>query len=182
MAYFRVHIVRLGDGLMVSPLGFGGMAFRKDPEGKHWINTACEGEGSSIWWPSKDQWRDEPQNMMLSVAIPSDLVDVSNGRFVGKTDLGDGYTRWDWNIQYPINSYNVSLNIGKYAHFAETSGDLTLDYYVLPANLEKAKAQFAQAKPMLEIFERYFGEYPFGRDGFKLIEVDHGLRRLVSTR
>ena len=31
---------------------FGGIAFRKDPEGNHWINTACEGEGSSIWWPS----------------------------------------------------------------------------------------------------------------------------------
>ncbi len=42
---------------------FGGIAFKKDPTGKHWINTACEGEGSSIWWPSKDQWRDEPQNM-----------------------------------------------------------------------------------------------------------------------
>ncbi len=45
-------------------------------------------------------------------SIPNDLVDVSNGRFVGKTDLGDGYTRWDWQIHYPINSYNVSLNIG----------------------------------------------------------------------
>ena len=91
---------------------FGGIAFRKDPAGRHWINTACEGEGSSIWWPSKDQWRDEVENMRLSVSIPNGLVDVSNGRFLGKTDLGDGYTRWDWQIHYPINSYNVSLNIG----------------------------------------------------------------------
>ncbi len=29
------------------------------PPASRWINTACEGEGSSIWWPSKDQWRDE---------------------------------------------------------------------------------------------------------------------------
>ena len=75
---------------------FGGFAFRKDPAGRHWINTACEGEGASIWWPSKDQWRDEVENMHISVAIPNGLVDVSNGQFVGKTDLGDGYTRWDW--------------------------------------------------------------------------------------
>ena len=91
---------------------FGGIAFRKDPAGRHWINTACEGEGSSIWWPSKDQWRDEVENMRLSVSIPNGLVDASNGRFIGKTDLGDGYTRWDWQINYPINSYNVSVNIG----------------------------------------------------------------------
>ena len=152
---------------------FGGIAFRKDPEGHHWINTACEGEGASIWWPNKDQWRDEPEGMELRVAIPSDLVDVSNGRFVGKTDLGDGYTRWDWRIHYPINSYNVSLNIGNYVHFGEKMGELTLDYYVLPGNLDNAKRQFAQAKPMLEVYKKVFGEYPFEKDGFKLIEVPY---------
>ena len=39
---------------------------------------------------------------------------------MGKTDLGDGYTRWDYRVHYPINSYNVSLNIAEYAHFCET--------------------------------------------------------------
>jgi aminopeptidase N len=152
---------------------FGGIAFRKDPTGKHWINTACEGEGSSIWWPSKDQWRDEPVGMRLSVSIPNDLVDVSNGKFIGKADLGDGYTRWDWQIQYPINSYNVSLNIGDYVHFADRWGDLPLDFYVLPGSLEKAKKQFEQAKPMIEAYAKIFGDYPFAKDGYKLIEVPY---------
>ena len=152
---------------------FGGMAFRKDASGSHWITTACEDEGASVWWPNKDQWRDEVERMQISVAIPSDLVDVSNGRFMGKTDLGDGYTRWDWLVQYPINNYNVALNIGRYEHFSDKLGDLPLDFYVLPANLEKAKKQFAQAKPMLEAFRSYFGEYPFEKDGFKLIEVPY---------
>jgi aminopeptidase N len=152
---------------------FGGIAFRKDPAGRHWINTACEGEGSSIWWPSKDQWRDEVENMRLSVSIPNGLVDASNGRFLGKTDLGDGYTRWDWQIHYPINSYNVSLNIGTYVQFSDRLGDLTLDFYVLPESLDKAKVQFAQAKPMIEAYQKYFGEYPFKKDGYKLIEVPY---------
>ncbi len=152
---------------------FGGIAFRRDPAGRHWINTACQGEGSGIWWPGKDQWRDEAESMDLHVEIPNDLVDVSNGRFQGKVDLGDGYTRWSWRIHYPINSYNVSLNIGAYEHVGERMGDLTLDYYVLPENMDKARAQFAQVKPMLEAFEHYFGEYPFPKDGFKLIEVPY---------
>ncbi len=152
---------------------FGGIAFRKDPAGRHWINTACEGEGSSIWWPSKDQWRDEVENMRLSVSIPNGLVDASNGRFIGKTDLGDGYTRWDWQINYPINSYNVSVNIGAYVQFSDRLGDLTLDFYTLPENLDKAKVQFAQAKPMIEAYQKYFGDYPFKKDGYKLIEVPY---------
>src|SRR5262245_44403657 len=153
---------------------FGGLAFRKDPAGRHWINTANEGEGSSVWWPSKDQWRDEPdEGMDIRVAVPNGLTDVSNGRFMKKTDLGDGYTRWEYRVHYPINSYNVSLNIGTYEHFSETHGDLTLDYFVLPENLAKAKTQFAQARPMVEAFEKYIGKYPFPKDGFKLIEVPY---------
>jgi aminopeptidase N len=152
---------------------FGGFSFSKDPAGNPWIVTACEGQGASIWWPNKDQWRDEPSEMRISVAVPSALTDVSNGKFIGKTDLGDGYTRWDWHVQYPINSYNVSLNIGKYEHFSEQHGDLEMDYYVLAPNLEKAKKQFAQAKPMIESFQRFFGDYPFKKDGYKLIEVPY---------
>ena len=57
--------------------------------------------------------------MEISVSIPNDLVDVSNGKFIGKTDLGDGYTRWDWLVQYPINNYDVSLNIGNYEHWSD---------------------------------------------------------------
>ncbi len=49
---------------------FGALAFKKDPAGKHWINTANEGEGSASWWPSKDQWRDEPEGIDIRVAVP----------------------------------------------------------------------------------------------------------------
>jgi Peptidase M1 N-terminal domain len=98
---------------------FGAFTFGKDPQGRAWIYTACEGIGASMWWPNKDRWRDEVKNMRISVSIPSDLVDVSNGKFVGKTDLGDGYTRWDWFVHYPINNYDVSLNIGNYVRFSD---------------------------------------------------------------
>jgi aminopeptidase N len=152
---------------------FGGMTFKKDPAGRVWINTACEGTGASMWWPNKDQWRDEVEDMDISVAIPNGLVDVSNGKFVGKTDLGDGYTRWDWHISYPINNYDVSLNIGNYVHFSDQLGNLPLDFYALPEDLDKAKTQFAQARGMLEAFQHYFGPYPFAKDGYKLIQAPY---------
>jgi aminopeptidase N len=157
---------------------FGGMTFKKDPSGHVWINTACEGTGASMWWPDKDQWRDEVESMDISVAIPTGLVDVSNGKFVAKTDLGDGYTRWDWHVSYGINNYDVSLNIGNYVHFGQEltepfGGKLAMDYYVLPEDLDKAKIQFAQAKGMIEAYQHYFGPYPFVKDGYKLVEAPY---------
>jgi aminopeptidase N len=152
---------------------FGGITFKKDSSGHDWVNTACEGIGASVWWPNKDQWPDEVENMDISVTIPSNLVDVSNGKFVGKTDVGNGYTRWDWHVHYPINNYDVALNIGNYQHFSDKLGDLDLDFYALPEDLEKAKRQFAQAKGMLEAFQHYLGPYPFPEDGYKLIQVPY---------
>ena len=160
-------------GTPVTTGRFGVFTFGKDPQGHPWIYTACEGIGASMWWPNKDQWRDEVENMRISVTIPNDLVDVSNGKFVGKTDLGDGYTRWDWIVHYPINNYDVALNIGNYVHFSDRLKDLPLDFYVLPEDLEKAKKQFAQARGMLEAYQHYFGEYPFKKDGYKLVQVPY---------
>ncbi|HEX3915078.1 MAG TPA: M1 family metallopeptidase [Steroidobacteraceae bacterium] len=161
--YYSGHPVEMGR--------FGGFVFRKDPMGRPLVNTACEEEGASVWWPNKDQWRDEVESMDISVEAPSDLVEVSGGRFQGKQVLPDGYTRWNWHVSYPINNYDVSLNIGKYAHFDDHYGDLTLDYYVFPEDLDKARRQFVQVKDMLNAFTFDFGGYPFPKDGYKLIEA-----------
>jgi aminopeptidase N len=150
---------------------FGGFVFRKDPMGRPLVNTACEEEGASVWWPNKDQWRDEVESMDMSVEAPRNLVEVSGGRFQGKTDLHDGFTRWDWKVQYPINNYDVSLNIGTYTHFSDTYEGLSLDYYVFPEDLEKAKRQFVQVKDMLKAYQHFFGDYPFPKDGYKLVEA-----------
>ena len=83
----------------------------------------------------------------------------------------------EWFVSYPINNYNVTLNIGNYVHFSDnyiSSGDtLQLDYYVLGNNLEKAKEHFEQVKPMMECFESYFGKYPFWNDGYALVETPY---------
>ena len=111
--------------------------------------------------------------MLITVAVPNGLMDVSNGKFMGKKDLGDGYTRWDWMVHYPINNYDVALNIGNYVHFGDKFQDLELDYYVLPEDMEGAKRQFAQVPGMMKAYYHYLGEYPFKKDGFKLVQVPY---------
>jgi aminopeptidase N len=153
---------------------FGCFTFKKDTAGHPWINTACEETGAYVWWPNKEQWRDEPQEgMLITVAVPNGLMDISNGKFMGKKDVGDGYTRWDWKVHYPINNYDVALNIGNYVHFGDKFQDLPLDYYVLPEDLEGAKRQFAQVPGMMKAYYHYLGEYPFKKDGYKLVEVPY---------
>ncbi|WP_311182309.1 M1 family metallopeptidase [Hymenobacter volaticus] len=134
--------------------------------------------GASIWWPTKDHQADEVDSMLISVTVPKGLKDVSNGRLRKTTKLPGGATRFDWFVASPINNYCVALNVGDFQHFGDTyqgeKGKLTLDYWVLPESLPKAKQQFAaNVKPMLKSMEHWFGPYPFYEDGYKLVESPH---------
>ena len=149
------------------------MTFTEDSLGNPWIFTTCEVVGASLWWPNKDQLVDEVDSMTIGVTVPSDLMDVSNGQFLGAEDLGDGTTKYRWKVHYPINNYSVAVNIGNYTHFSDTLGTLPLDFYVLPYHLEDARRQFRQAKTMLQCFQDRFGPYPFPKDGYKMVEVGY---------
>ena len=156
----------------------GGMVFTQDAAGKPWVATACQGTGASIWWPTKDQQADEVDSMLISVSVPTGLKDVSNGRLRKVKRLKGGYTRFDWAVSNPINNYDVALNVGNFQRFGDVyqgeKGPLTLDYWVLPENLIKAKTQFdANVKPMLKSMEHWFGPYPFYQDGYKLVDAPH---------
>lgn len=151
----------------------GGFIFTKDENGKDWISVAVQGTGASLWYPNKDHPSDEPEEAEIHVTTPKGLMDVSNGRLTDKKVLPDGRTTWSWKVTYPINNYNLILNIGDYVHFSDRFEDIDLDFYALPHHLEKAKKQFAEAKDMLACFSEKFGEYPFKRDGYKLVETPY---------
>ena len=155
----------------------GGWLFTKDKNGNPWMTVADEGIGASIWLPVKDIWSDEPDNgVTLKIITPKDLVGVGNGRLIKEENLGDKKS-WLWEVKNPINDYSIIPSIGKYVNFKDTfegeKGKLDLDYWVLNYNLDKAKKQFEQVKPMLSAFEYWFGPYPFYEDSYKIVESPH---------
>jgi aminopeptidase N len=154
----------------------GGFIWRQDSLGNPWIATANQGLGASVWWPNKDHQTAEPDSMRISITVPDSMVNVSNGRLRGTEKNEDG-TTWSWFVSNPINNYNIAVNAGNYVNFTDTfegeEGTLDLSYWVLEQNLDKAKEQFQQVKPMMRCFEDWFGPYPFYEDSFKLVETPH---------
>ena len=120
--------------------------------------------------------------MRIKVAARYPLKIIANGNLRSDTTLWSQYfDSWmnvrEWFVSYPINNYNVTVNIGDYIHFTDyfvsENDTLPLDYYVLSGNLEKAKLHFEQVKPMMQCFQNYFGTYPFWNDGYALIETPY---------
>jgi aminopeptidase N len=166
----------------VNPPWDGGFSWKKDKNDKPWIGVSCQGLGASVWWPCKDHQSDEPDSMRITCTARYPLKIVANGDLRSDTSVWNQYfNSWvnvrEWFVSYPINNYNVSLNIGDYEHFSgnytSENDTLKMDYYVLHDNLEKAKEHFKQVNPMMECFENYFGKYPFWNDGYALVETSY---------
>lgn len=173
----------------VTPPWDGGWIFAKDTKGRPWMTVACQGLGASVWYPCKDHQSDEPdQGATIQINVPDTLTAVANGKLIARDLLPNNMVSYKWEVKNPINNYNIVPYIGKYVNFSdsyigETEKNLSLDYWVLDYNLEKAKKQFGRdVKRMLQAFEYWFGPYPFYEDGFKLVESSHlGMEHQSAT-
>lgn len=155
----------------------GGLVWKKDIKQNDWCGVACETQGASLWYPCKDDNSDEADSTSLSFTVPADLFCVSNGQLRAIDSVSSQTERtYKWFVSYPINSYNVTFYLGKYVllhdvyHSPVTGKDLDLNHYILPWNYSRAKKHFEQLKDFLAFYEKVFGEYPWYRDGFKLVE------------
>ena len=163
--------------IAIKPPWDGGITWTKDANGKHFIASTCQGLGASVWWPNKDHMYDEVDSMLISVTVPDDLINVSNGRLQSVVDKMDGTKTYNWFVSNPINNYGVNINIGDFVTFSEVfngeKGKLDCTYYVLRENQDKAKIHFKEVPRMLKAFEYWFGPYPFYEDSFKLVEAPY---------
>jgi aminopeptidase N len=173
----------------------GGWIWKKDSLNRPWMSVAVQGLGASAWYPCKDYQGDEPDSgASLTIIVPDTLVAVGNGRLKAESLIPNSQLRsFTWEVKNPINNYNIVPYIGKYVNWSDTlsttlySGfdpfestenppfqrTFKLDFWVLDYNLEKAKRQFEQVKPMLRCFQYWFGPYPFYEDGYKLVDAPH---------
>jgi aminopeptidase N len=113
--------------------------------------------------------------MDMYLSVPDTLLGVSNGRLKDVVK-STNQTTYHWQVLNPINNYNITINIGDYVLISDTfhgKNTLSLDYYVLRYNVEKARKHFQEVDTMLRAFEQYFGAYPFPEDGYKLVETPY---------
>ncbi len=152
----------------------GGFLYHQNKNGQPWVESVCQGTGASVWFPCKDHNSDKPDSMRISVTVPKGLTDISNGTFLGSTDLPVNLTRWDWYVHEPMNAYDVVLNVGTYKSFTTTyvrNGDtLPLRFYYMPYDEGVARELAAEVPSMLDVYTKDFGPFPFPKDGYGLVD------------
>jgi aminopeptidase N len=175
------HIIRVEyygrPGIAKDPPWKGGFVWKRDKKNNRWVAVACEHLGASSWWPNKDHLSDEPDSMRINIEVPENYKAISNGVLKRIEKADNLYNRFVWFVSYPINNYNVTFYMGRFIRFNDTlvldNDTLHIKYYVLPHNLEKARQHFKQTPEILKFYSGVFGQYPFIRDGFGLVEAPY---------
>ena len=177
---FKFRVAYEGEPLVAKkPPWDGGFVWGKDQKGRPFVSVACEGDGAGLWWPLKDHIADEPDHgARMTFTVPAELFCVSNGRLSDiSADLENGKKAYTWSVKNPINNYNISVQLGHYIVVQDTlhrNGKIeTLNHYVLDYHEEVARNHFPQAKQVIRFFEKYFGDYQWWDDGYKLVEVSY---------
>ena len=161
----------------VNPPWDGGTIWRSDPQGKPWLTVACQDVGAHVWWPAPAAYSQEADTTQFTAIYPANLFFKGNGRMLNDRVEADRRTT-TWICTYPINLYNITVNIGDYVKQQDwlkrkDGSRLKIEYYPLRVNARAAAKQFKQTIPMLKCFEQYFGEYPCSRDGFSVVETPY---------
>jgi aminopeptidase N len=82
--------------IAVHPPWEGGITWDYDKDNLPFIASSCQGAGASIWWPCKDHMYDEPDSMLISVNVPGNLMDISNGKLRKIETQPDGTKTFHW--------------------------------------------------------------------------------------
>ena len=156
----------------------GGFVWSTTPDGQPWIATAVQGEGCDLFWPCIDHPQGEPVRADLHITVPAGLSAPSNGRFLGKTDNGDGTTTWNWSAAHP-DTYAIALNVGPYEemsadYLSRFGNTVPLRFWRLKTDRpERAAALFAEFPKMLGFYEATVGPFPFGDEKMGVVETPH---------
>ena len=157
----------------------GGFTWEKTANGEHWIGVTSFADGPDIWWPAKDHPSDEPEDgVTMRFTVPDDLTVVSNGRFEGRTDNGDGTATHRWRVTTSIDLYNVTFNAGPFVaitrDYTSVSGrPLPITFWALPEDLEEAQRQMPELESHLAFYEQVLGPYPFQGDKYGFVETPY---------
>lgn len=164
--------------IAIFPPWIGGFNWSEDSTGNDWIGLSCQGEGAKIWFPCKDHPSDEPDSAAINITVPDEYYCASNGLLRKISVPQEGFQTYHWFTKYPINNYNLTVNIARYElvkrnYFRENGKIMPVIYYVLPQNLDKADELIDMAVDMLKTYRKFYGEYPFAEEKFGLAETDY---------
>jgi len=152
-------------------IGLSSFSFKKK-DSSYVISSLNEPTYASTWFPCNDK-PDDKALLDIKITNRKNYTSVSNGILVNEITRKERKT-FHWKTIYPISTYLISINSAIYSKISDRyiSGKDTMEvsYFVFPEDVKNAEKDFYQTPEMIKIFSKMFGEYPFIKEKYGIVE------------
>lgn len=141
------------------------------------IWTLSEPYGAMDWWPCKNAMGNKTDSIDVFVKHPAIYKAASNGLLQSETLLGTNMVT-HWKHRYPIATYLVCFAVTNYEVFNNSvqlgATNLPMVTYCYPESRPSFEANTPKVLSALQLFNQYFGEYPFIKEKYGHVQFGWG--------
>ncbi|AZI31842.1 M1 family aminopeptidase [Kaistella carnis] len=142
------------------------------------LYTLSEPYGAQEWFPTKQSMNDKIEKVDIKITSPAQYNVASNGKLLSETALPNNKKLTFWQTNYPIPAYLIALGITNYTKFNDTMGTPPFPFvnYVYPstANNSSTMATINWTKDIINVYEQYFGAYPYRNEKYGHMQFGWG--------
>lgn len=168
------------------PSGWGGFYF----SGDYAFNMGCGFQDvphnyGRVWFPCNDNFTDKAKYTTI-ITTQTGNTAISSGELNEvQIDEETGKTTYYWNLTQEVPTYLQSVAVGPYYHhhhvYHGVSRDIPIDIYGYPTDSAKIAGSFYRLDTTLLVYENLFGEYPWQRIGYVLVNFSSGAMEHVGN-
>jgi len=168
------------------PSGWGGFYF----SGNYAFNMGCGFQDvphnyGRVWFPCNDNFTDKAKYTTI-ITTQSENTAISSGELNEiQVDEESGKKTYYWNLTQEVPTYLQSVAVGPYYHhhhiYHGISRDIPVDIYGYPTDSAKIAESFYRLDTTLRVYENLFGEYPWQRIGYVLVNFSSGAMEHVGN-
>jgi len=152
------------------PTGANGAFTQSFHSGEPIIWTLSEPFGARDWWPCKQSLNDKVDAIDIYLTTPSSMTAVANGIEIGQTQNDNETKTTHFRHGFPIPAYLVAIAVTNYKVYNQTAGSAPKTFpvvnYLYPETYNAAVSQLAVTLPVMEVFEKLFGTYPYWQEKY----------------
>ena len=155
---------------------FGSLGWEQLTDG---VLVASQPIGAPSWFPCDDR-PDRKAAYSIAITTASAYHVVANGVLTSRKAAGAN-TTWTFRQDEPMATYLATVQIGKYRSVELSNRGVQQRLVVPPRFVSRGKNAFAQQPRMIEVFERFYGPYPFA-GGYAAVVADDDLEIPIEAQ
>ena len=175
-----------------TPFGGSGMTHDSSPSWGNKVTWSLSEPFSAYeWWPCKQSLTDKADSSQVWITVPDTCKAGSNGILENVTNMGGGFSRYEWKHRHPIDYYLISVSVAKYIDYTiyanpvGAPAPIMIKNYIYdnPETLPYFQTRINETADFMELFYALYGPYPFENEkyGHCMAPLSGGMEHQTMT-